>query len=153
MVFGCTISAYSAYMNGTYYTNHTIIWICPSVRPSVPHLLGRLWTDRVQTRQERRGWDPAGAKGMRFHDNQTVAMEIWKCGLWGPIWPWSTRILVPGPLKILIKWTRKFFDYLGILHFLPVSMETWKIRFWGSRNWKLWYISGGEAEVKYCMVS
>ena len=24
--------------------NHTIIWICPSVCPSVPHLLSRLWT-------------------------------------------------------------------------------------------------------------
>ena len=45
-----------------------------SVRPSVPHLLGRLWTDCIQTWQEGQGRDPAGAKGMGFHGNQTVVM-------------------------------------------------------------------------------
>ncbi len=54
--------------------HHTIIWICPSVRPSVPHLLGRIWTDCIQTRQEGQGRDPAGAKGIGFHSNQTVVM-------------------------------------------------------------------------------
>ena len=29
--------------------SHTIIWICPSARLSVPHLLRRLWTDYIQT--------------------------------------------------------------------------------------------------------
>ncbi len=32
--------------------------------------------------------------------SKTVAMEIWKCGLWGSIWPWSTGIFQPGSLKI-----------------------------------------------------
>ncbi len=31
--------------SATGFFNHTIIWICPSVCPSVPHLLGRLWSD------------------------------------------------------------------------------------------------------------
>ena len=52
------------------YWNHTIIWICPSV----PHLLGRLWTDYVQTWQKRCGRDPTGAKDIGFHGNQTIAM-------------------------------------------------------------------------------
>ncbi len=47
-----------------------------SVRLSVPHLLGRLWTDRNETWQDRWRYDSAGAKGIRFHGNQSVAMEI-----------------------------------------------------------------------------
>ncbi len=55
--------------------------VCPSIRPSVPHLHGRLWTDRVQTWQEGQAPDCAEAKGIGFHGNQIVAMETWKCVL------------------------------------------------------------------------
>ena len=58
--------------------NYSMIWICPSVRlsvrPSVPYLLGRLWTDRIQTWQEHQAWDCAGAKSIGFHGNQTVVI-------------------------------------------------------------------------------
>ncbi len=46
----------------------------PSVRPSVPYLLGRLWTDRNQTWQVGRGQDCQGAKGISFHGNQRVVI-------------------------------------------------------------------------------
>ncbi len=61
-----------------------------------------------------------------------VAMEIGKCGLWASVWDWRSQILRRNLLKILIIWTHKFFGNFRIWHFLPVSMETVKSRFWGA---------------------
>ena len=53
------------------YSTKTVLDL--SVRPSVTYLLRRFRTDWPQTRQEPRGQDPAGAKGIGFHGNRTVA--------------------------------------------------------------------------------
>ncbi len=73
-----------------------------------------------------------GAYGVKILKFETVAMEKWKCRLWGPIWPWTVEILQPDPLKIWIKWTNNFFDHLRFLEFRSVSMETVKSGFWCS---------------------
>ena len=57
-----------------------------SVRPSVTYLLCRFRTDCNQTRQEGRGRDTAGAKGIGFHGNKTVVMAPCLVAARGPGW-------------------------------------------------------------------
>ncbi len=79
---------------------------------------------------------------------KTVAMKIWKCTLWGLIWPRSTWIFLPDPPNISIKWIHNFFDYLGILDFWPVSIETVKNGFWCVATWKKMWAKSKQSSIR-----
>ncbi len=122
--------------SGTHHVNHTIIGVCWGHRQavsdafSVLQLLCRLWTDLNEIGHGQSLGVTEQRRGVWILKFGTVAMEIWKCGLWGPIWPWRTEIGQPDPLHMWIILTHKFLDHLENVHFSPVSMEIVKSRFW-----------------------
>ncbi len=130
---------------GWIISNHTIIGVCWGHRQavsdvfSVLQLLRRFSTDLNKIEHGQTFGVREHRRGVGISKFRTVAMEIWKCGLWGSVWPRRTMILDSTPLKISIKWTHKFCDHLRIFHFLPVSMETVNRGLWGADEWKLWW--------------
>ena len=94
-----------------------------SVRPSVTYLLRHYWTDRGQTRQGHKGRDPAGAKGIGLHGNQTVVMDFNKnCPvtlLLSRLWQFSVGIICMAIPICLPKMSK--------IHY--VVLEIWQLQF------------------------
>ncbi len=84
---------------------------------SVLQLLHRLSTDLNEIGHGQSVGDREHGRGVGILKFGTVAMEIWKCGLWGPVWPWRLRFWSQDLLKSESYWPTIFLPTSELLSY------------------------------------